>query len=208
MKSYIQSNNIEIRVAEGGKLFLKAFLPTEKLSHNIYHKEKRIFFKEKVSSGAYSKAIDINNLKILLQHDYSKELVVEDMDIFETVDGLSIEATIEPSMELIEAIAGDKVNGVSYGFLVENDKFEMARGEWTRTILSFRKIMEVSILHSKQEPCYPLASAILSDDRVTIAKEEVQAMKDIISRIKADTINREVEQIREELEKLKRKGKY
>lgn len=208
MKSYIQSSNIEIRVAEEGKLFFKAFLPTEKLSHFIYHKERKIFFKEKVSSGAYSKAIDKKNLKILLQHDYSKELVVEDMDIFETVEGLSIEATIVPNMELIEAIAGDKVNGVSYGFVVENDVFEMVRGEWIRSILSFNKIMEVSILHSKQEPCYPSASAILSDDRVMIAKEEIQAMKDIISRIKADTINREVEQIREELDKLKRKGKY
>lgn len=203
-KSYIKSNNIEVRVSDGGKLFLKAFLPTEKLSHNIYHKEKKVFFKEKVSRGSFSKSIDKENLKILLQHDYSKEMKSECIEAYETEEGLCIEATIYPNMELLEAIVEERITGVIYGFVCSRDRFDIVNGQYIRTILEFDKIMEISILHSSCEPCYPLATAIVTGDKTEIAKEEIKTMKKLINKIRTDTMKRDVELMRYEINRLKK----
>lgn len=208
MKNYIQSNQIEIRVADGGSLFIKAFLPTGKLSHEIFDTKNKRFFKEKVCKGAFLNCIDKDNLKILLNHDYKKELKVKEMDIYEKSDGLYVEANITPSEELLKAIEEDEITGVSYGFLVGVDKFEKINGEWVRTIISFARIMEISVLHGKYKPCYPLATAICCNNEEDVPKEELKALKKAIKQMKDESARQEIERLKAELNRLKGKGRY
>lgn len=185
MKNYIQSNLIEIRVAGGGdSLFIRAFLPTGKLSHDIFDTKNKRFFKEKVCKGAFLNCINKDSLKILLQHDYKKELKIKEIDIYEKSDGLYIEANVIPSEELLQAIEEDKITGVSYGFIVGLDKFEKVDGELIRTIISFNKIMEVSILYGNAKPCYPLATAIVCDNKDDLPKEEIKVLKKAIRQMR------------------------
>lgn len=206
MKNYIQSNNIEIRVAGSGSLFIKAFLPTGKLSHEIFDAKNKRFFKEKVCKGAFLNCIDKDNLKILLQHDYSKQLKVKDMDIYEKADGLYIEADIIPTEELLQAIEDDKITGISYGFLVGVDRFEKVNGEWIRTIISFSKIMEISILYGECKPCYPLASVIVCDNKKDVPKEELKALKKAIQQMREENTRQEISRMKTDLNRLK--GRY
>lgn len=203
MKNYIQSNNIEIRVADGGSLFIKAFLPTGKLSHDIFDTKNKRFFKEKVCKGAFLNCIDKDELKILLNHNYSKELKIKDIDIYEKSDGLYVEGNIIPTEELLQAIENNEINGVSYGFLVGVDKFEKINGEWIRTIISFSKVMEISILYGKYNPCYPLATAICCNNKEDIPKEELKALKKAIKQMRDESARQEIARMKTDLNRLK-----
>lgn len=207
-RSYVTIDDIEIRVLDNeNSLFLRAFLPTEKLSHNIYDKKERRFFKEKVCKGVFLNCIDRENLKILLNHNYKKEIQVKDIDIYEKSEGLYVEATVVPSEELLLAIEEDLITGVSYGFIVGMDKFEKINGEFIRTIISFDKIMEISILYGDSQPCYPLASAIICEDKKYISKEEIKALKEKIKRLREVSAKQELETLKENIKRMK-KGRY
>ncbi|WP_294365367.1 HK97 family phage prohead protease [uncultured Clostridium sp.] len=208
-RSYVTIDDIEIRVLDNeNSLFLRAFLPTEKLSHNIYDKKERRFFKEKVCKGVFLNCIDRENLKILLNHNYKKEIQVKDIDIYEKSEGLYVEATVVPSEELLLAIEEDLITGVSYGFIVGLDKFEKVDGEWIRTIISFSKIMEISILFVDFQPCYPLASAIVCNNKEDVPKEEVKALKKAIQQMREESASHEIERMKSALNRLKGKGRY
>lgn len=206
MKSYIQSNNIEIRSGIGDSLFIKAFLPTGKLSHDIFDAKNKRFFKERVCKGAFLNCIDKDRLKILLNHNYKKEIKIKDIDIHEKTEGLYVEANIIPSQELLKAIEDSNITGVSYGFLVGVDKFENIDGELIRTIISFEKIMEVSILYGECKPCYPLASVIVCDNKEDAYKEEAKILKKSIKQIKEELARLKIEEMKLEVNRLK--GRY
>lgn len=207
MKNYIKSNQIEIRVADGGSLFIKAFLPTGKLSHKIFDTKNKRFFREKVCKGAFLNCIDKDNLKILLNHNYSKELKVKDIYIYEKSDGLYIEADIIPTEELLQAVEDNEITGVSYGFLVGVDRFEKVDGGWIRTIISFDRIMEISVLHGKYNPCYPLATAICCNNKEDIPKEELKALKKVIKQMRDESARQEIERLKAEIKRMRR-GRY
>lgn len=80
-KSYIRSNSIEIRVVDGGKsLIVGGFIPTNQLSHTLFDKKRKEFFKEKIKDGAFSKAINEKIPLLLLNHSYSDGLEVISFD--------------------------------------------------------------------------------------------------------------------------------
>lgn len=150
--NYLKGQEVEIRVI-GGNLFIKGFLPTGILSHSMFDKKRREFFKERIKPQAFSNAMRKEQPKLLLQHDHSKELEVVSFTWREGQKGLSFEAEVKPNEELINNL--DATTGISFGFFINEEVWERENGEIVRTIISFSKLIELSILHSKSEPAYP-----------------------------------------------------
>ena len=123
-KSYIRSNSIEIRVVDGGKsLIVGGFIPTNQLSHTLFDKKRKEFFKEKIKDGAFSKAINEKIPLLLLNHSYSDGLEVISFDWSENDRGLRFEAEVLPDEALIKAIDDNSINGLSFGFIIEDQSY-------------------------------------------------------------------------------------
>lgn len=199
-KSYIRSNNIEIRVADGGKsLIITGFLPTNQLSHTLFHKIRKKFFREKIKDGAFSKAIKEKTPLLLLNHSYKDKLEVISFNWSEGDSGLRFEANILPSMELIEAIDKDLINGLSFGFVVvENGQsWTKVNGELIRTINKFESLREISVLYGEaNQPAYPQTYATIGDSREVIIEKEIHHLKQQINRLRLEDMLSIVKQLK------------
>lgn len=197
-KRYFNTNDIEIRVADDLKsLIISGFIPTEQLSHTLYHKKRRAFFKEKVRCGAFSEAIKIKQPLLLLNHDYDKGLDVLNFEWSETQRGLRFEAEVLPDIELIEAIQDDCINGVSFGFNVEKDVWERVNGELIRTVVSFKSLTEISVLCGENnQPAYPQTSAFASDSRKFVLEKELQHLKQLVSKLRLEDMKKRIDELK------------
>lgn len=72
MNRTVTTNDIEIRIKDNGTMLIRGMLPTNSLSHTLYNKKKRRFFKEMILPGAFQEIISKKTLQILLQHDFEK----------------------------------------------------------------------------------------------------------------------------------------
>lgn len=196
-KRYVSVNDLEIRVLNGS-ILIKGMLPTNSLSGDIYSKEKRIFFKEIIRSGCFDKILSKQTPKILLQHKAEKEQKLVRFEGKETKQGLRFQAEIIPTEELIKNIT--KVTGLSFGFIKKSDEFKRTKDGWIRTILEFESMSEISILYGSQIPAYD-STVIIAEDEEILRKKEISELKQVIN-------TERVKDLREELDKLKGKGKY
>lgn len=196
-KRYFNTNDIEIRVAGDLKsLIVIGFIPTNQLSHALYDRKRKEFFKEKIQRGAFSEQIQRKQPLLLLNHDYDKCLDIINFDWSETQRGVRFEAQVLPDIELIEAVEKGSINGVSFGFNVEKDIWERANGELIRTVVSFKKLTEISILHSKCQPAYPQTTAFVSDSRKVVLDKELQHLKQLVNRLRLEEMKRTIEELK------------
>ncbi len=204
-KNYFKSNSIEIRVAEGGNsLIVAGFLPHNQLSHTLFSKERKEFFQEKISDGAFSKAIKEKIPLLLLNHSYKKQLEVISFNYSEEARGLRFEAEILPDEELIKAINNGSINGLSFGFTVDKVGESWARinGQLVRTIHKFNSLMEISVLFGQSnQPAYPQTTAFVSDSKKVIIEKEIKHLKQTLNKIRAESLRYELERLKKEQDK-------
>lgn len=192
-KSYLKGQEVEIRVI-GGNLFIKGFLPTNILSHRMFHRKRRVFYKEKIKPQAFSNALKKEQPKLLLQHDHSKELKVVNFTWSEGQKGLLFEAEVKVNEELIKNL--DAITGISFGFFIDEEVWERESGEIVRTVISFKKLIEISILHSQSEPAYPFTSIKIDGDNKVLDANEVEKIKNLINKYRLEEMKKAIEELK------------
>lgn len=197
-KSYIRSNSIEIRVVDGGKsLIVGGFIPTNQLSHTLFDKKRKEFFKEKIKDGAFSKAINEKIPLLLLNHSYSDGLEVISFDWSENDRGLRFEAEVLPDEALIKAIDDNSINGLSFGFIIEDQSYSRENGELIRTVISFKELMEISILMGEEnQPAYPQTTAFISNSIKVLIEKEIHHLKQGINKLRLKEMKRTIDQLK------------
>lgn len=185
--NYLRSNSIEIRIANDRySLVISGYLPTNQLSHALYDKNRKEFFREKIQKGAFEKAINDTIPRLLLNHNSEKELKIIKFNSYEDDNGLNFNVEIQPNEELIEAIDSDSITGLSFGFKAgERQTWQRVNGELIRTIYKFKSLDEISILFGEGNlPAYPQTSVLVGESRKCIIDQEIKNLKETLSKLR------------------------
>lgn len=194
---------IELRIAqssltaEDNDLIVEGLVnKTESWSHMLGQKKR---FREKISKGAFTRAIEsAPRIDFLAEHDSSKILSTTDNDslqIWEDAEGLKIRAKICPTTygeDIYKLMKHKIVNHMSFGFRVIADKWKkLTDGTFERTVDSL-ELIEVSAVRN---PAYP-QSAIAARGMELI--EDVDIPEDILEERGSEEMNeKEIQEIRD-----------
>lgn len=190
-------NQCEIRTTENGDLIINGLLPTESYSEVMFNVKDRIFFKEIISKGAFDMILEKVTPKLIINHDYSKELILKSFEAKESAKGLEFEAVISSEGEFTKEIKENigKINGLSYGFICGRDLWVNNKDRHIRRIHSFNDFMEISILIGK-EPCYGATEVTifpagakeqlteLEQYKLWLREEQLKILKETIEQLK------------------------
>lgn len=97
---------------------------------------------------------------------------------------------------LIEAIDKNCINGLSFGFIISEQSWEVDNNEFVREVISFKELIEISILTGKNSPAYPNTTAFVSDSKKVIISEEIKHLKQIINKMRLDDMKRELNRLK------------
>lgn len=130
-------------------------------------------FVEQVVPGTFHKALSrARNVDLLLNHNESRKLgsIIEgNLKLFEDNIGLRAIATITDEEVIEKAIAG-KLKGWSFGFYLNNDRWETDSKGIKRRFLEDIELLEVSILDDTKNPAY-IATSIETRDNKEVLRE-------------------------------------
>lgn len=170
MKNIKVMKTVEIRSINSDEFEVRGLLPTNSPSEYIYHKKRRFLFKEEIKPLAFSMAVEKEKPLLLINHDYSKELIVTKFEGKETSRGFEFTAIVkknEISEEILLNIG--EIKGLSFGFYVGAEQWNGNH----RLIYSFEKLKEISILKGL-EPCYSASEVVIVPQ-----KEQFETTKDV-----------------------------
>jgi len=142
-------------------------------------------FVEKIKAGAFQRSLDRAkrtgyNVKVLLNHDYSKELTSTrdaTTKIYEDNIGLRCKCEIRDA-DVVKKAREGKLTGWSFGFIKIRDSWEM-ENEMSHRELRELELKEVSILDDRKVPAYSGTSIETRDDDLI----EVRAMEDTVETV-------------------------
>ena len=113
-------------------------------------------FIEQIVPGAFRRALNRNEVRLLLDHDDSRELgsTETNMELYE--DSIGLKASVDVTdPEIMEKAKNHKLRGWSFGFReLEASEEETAAG-LTRRFVEDLELVEVSLIDEKKVPCYP-----------------------------------------------------
>lgn len=157
-KLEIRNFNIELRADDDNRMVYGLAIPTEARSSLMGD------FYEIIRSSAVNDELILNNdIKIYIDHDPSQGTFARSkygkgsLELSVTERGLEFSFKAPNTVfgnALIEGIKRGDYDAISFGFWIGEDKWEdNGDGTYTRSILSFEGIDEISIL--SMLPCYP-----------------------------------------------------
>ena len=173
---------------------------TEKLSHVLGIRKK---FREKISKGAFKKAIDRENrIDFLAEHDNRMLLATTQngsLDIFEDEQGLKIRAKIAPTSygkDIYTLMKEGMVGHMSFGFKALAEKWNKGEdGILVRTVEDL-SLFEVSAVRN---PAYPQSAISARGIEVV---EDVEIPEDIengevreMENVKTENTNEEIKEV-------------
>ena len=139
--------------------------------------------------GAFQRAIDrADEVKILLNHDYSRDLgsTKTNLKLYEDNIGLRAIAEITDA-EVIQKAKEGKLRGWSFGFIERAAKEEELESGMKRRFVEDMDLKEVSIVDLQKIPCYAATSIEMRADgdevlelRTLETKAEMSEMKEKI----------------------------
>lgn len=154
---------MKIRVYEDKATISGYVNVAERISKRL--KENGIEFYERIKEGAFGDAVRRNNnIKILLNHDYQRELgnTTDNLTVYEDSIGLFAEAEITDK-EVVQKARENKLSGWSFGFIpLKEDVNENYGNIPLRTVESLN-LYEVSILDNDHIPAYNSMSLNVRD---------------------------------------------
>ena len=165
----------------------------ERISKRL--KENGVEFYEKIKEGAFGDAVRRNNnIKILFNHDYKRELgnTMENLTIYEDSIGLYAEAEITDE-EVVMKARDNKLSGWSFGFIPLKEEVNENYGNIPLRTVESLNLYEVSILDNEHIPAYNSMSLNVRD--VTNEPLEIRSY---------EKINIEVEEDKPKEEELQR----
>lgn len=112
-------------------------------------------FVEQIIPGAFKRALEHNEVKLLLNHDDSRQLgsTETNLTLYEDEIGLRAHAEIEDP-EVIEKARRKKLRGWSFGFREEAASEETMPSGMKRRFVEDMELVEVSIIDERKIPCY------------------------------------------------------
>lgn len=167
-------------------------------------------FVEQVVPGTFHKALSrATNVDLLLNHNESRKLgsIIEgNLKLFEDNIGLRAIATITDEEVIEKAIAG-KLKGWSFGFYLNNDRWETDSKGIKRRFLEDIELLEVSILDDTKNPAY-IATSIETRDNKEVLREirtaDFNAVVEDISQVNKNKIINSI--YKKELQLLRLRG--
>lgn len=199
----IRNYNVELRADGDSRMIYGLAIPTESRSSLLGD-----FYEIIRSSAVNEELIQNNDIKVYVDHDMSQGTFARSkygkgsLELEVTQRGLEFRFEAPNTVfgnALIEGIKRGDYDAISFGFWIGEDKWEdNGDGTYTRSILSFEGIEEISIL--SLEPAYPqteVATRSLESYKEEKIKQEKRTQeekekkeKEIIDRL--DTIMQQV----------------
>lgn len=152
----------------------------ERISKRI--KEHGEEFYEKITEGAFGDAISRNNnIKLLLNHDYTRELAStsDNLEVFEDSIGLFARACVTDE-EVVKKARNGELSGWSFGFSSLKERNEMTYNDLPLRSVDSLNLYEVSILDNNHIPAYNSMSLDVRSN--TGLKLETRSFKDLTIR--------------------------
>lgn len=112
-------------------------------------------FVEQIVPGAFRRALEHNEVKLLLNHDENRLLgsTQTNLTLYEDEIGLRAHAEVEDP-EVIEKAREKKLRGWSFGFKEEGASEEITSSGMKRRFIEDMELLEVSIIDERKVPCY------------------------------------------------------
>lgn len=112
-------------------------------------------FVEQIVPGAFKRALERNEVILLLDHDEKKKLgsTKENLQLYEDAIGLRAHAEITDA-EVIEKARLKKLRGWSFGFRELDASSEETPAGMERRFVEDLQLLEVSLIDEKKIPCY------------------------------------------------------
>lgn len=112
-------------------------------------------FVEQIVPGAFRRALERNEVKLLLNHDENRALgsTQENLTLYEDDIGLRAHAEVDDP-EVIEKARKKKLRGWSFGFREEGASEETMANGMKRRFVEDLELVEVSIIDERKIPCY------------------------------------------------------
>ena len=177
----IQKMRIEIRE---DSVMIDGYVNAVERDSKVLHNAKGPFV-ERIKAGAFQRSLDRAertgyNVKVLLNHDYSKELTSTrdaTTKIYEDNIGLRCKCEIRDA-DVIKKAREGKLTGLSFGFLPIKDSWN-TENEMSHRELRELELKEVSILDDRKIPAYSGTSIETRDDDLI----ETRAMEDTVETV-------------------------
>ncbi|MCU4837369.1 phage major capsid protein [Bacillus thuringiensis] len=159
MKMELRVNQTNIKANEDGSMTVIGYVnKTEQFSEMLGRNEK---FKEKISRGAFKRAIEkAKEIHFLAEHDGEKILAStrnSSLELSEDANGLYMSATITSTSwgkDYYELIKSGILKNMSFGFRSIKDSWKKVEGYFERTVYEL-ELFEVSVV---KDPAYSQSS--------------------------------------------------
>lgn len=131
-------------------------------------------FVEQIRPGAFKRALEQNEVQLLLNHDEARNLgsTESNLTLYEDSIGLKARAEITDA-EVIEKAKKKKLRGWSFGFYERDASEEDAGNGLERRFVEEMELREVSIIDERKIPCYEGTSLEMRAEGKEIVKSEV-----------------------------------
>ena len=154
---------MKIRVLDNKAIISGYVNVAERISKRL--KENGTEFYEKVKEGAFGDAVRRNNnIKILLNHDYKRELgnTTSNLTVYEDSIGLYAEAEVTDE-EVVQKARNNELSGWSFGFVPLKENINETYSDIPLRTVESLNLYEVSILDNNHIPAYNSMSLNVRD---------------------------------------------
>lgn len=112
-------------------------------------------FVEQIVPGAFKRALERNEVKLLLNHDENRVLgsTETNLTLYEDEIGLRAHAEVDDA-EVVEKARLKKLRGWSFGFKDRGASEEAMPSGMKRRFVEEMELLEVSIIDERKIPCY------------------------------------------------------
>ena len=131
-------------------------------------------FVEQIRPGVFKRALEQNEVQLLLNHDETRNLgsTEGNLTLYEDSIGLRARAEITDA-EVVEKAKRKKLRGWSFGFYERDASEEDAGNGLKRRFVEEMELREVSIIDERKIPCYEGTSIEMRAEGKEIVKGEV-----------------------------------
>lgn len=131
-------------------------------------------FVEQIRPGVFRRALEQNEVQLLLNHDKERNLGSTETNLTLYEDSIGLKACAEiTDAEVIEKAKNKKLRGWSFGFYEKDASEEDAGNELTRRYVEEMELIEVSIIDERKIPCYEGTSLEMRAEGKEVVKGEV-----------------------------------
>lgn len=180
---------MKIRVLDNKAIISGYVNVAERISKRL--KENGTEFYEKVKEGAFGDAVRRNNnIKILLNHDYQRELgnTTSNLTVYEDSIGLYAEAEVTDE-EVVQKARNNELSGWSFGFVPLKEHINETYSDIPLRTVESLNLYEVSILDNNHIPAYNSMSLNVRD----VAHEPIEIRSYENLNITVDEPNKELQ---------------